>query len=139
MLSKSKLPICCAVIGISSGFTLMKLNVAHNNDVTKLSLLIVGAALCVLAPLGALVWTLKQQGRHRIPFPELLAILITIIGMMNPALHSSARWSVGGILFYTGLTSLMLLTLVRWQVRRKQNRAFQVAESGILVMEDLSR
>lgn len=63
MLAKKNTHIWLAFVGIVVGFTIMNLVVAHNNDPTKLAILIAGALLCVLSPLAALLWSLKRKAR----------------------------------------------------------------------------
>ena len=63
MLAKKNAHVWLAFVGIVVGFTMMNLVVAHNNDPTKLAILIAGASLCVLAPLTALMWSFKRKRR----------------------------------------------------------------------------
>ncbi|WP_413432591.1 hypothetical protein [Crateriforma spongiae] len=48
---KKHAPLLFAVGGIVVGFTLIRFNADHRNDITSLSLLLAGAAICASSPL----------------------------------------------------------------------------------------
>jgi hypothetical protein len=126
MLPKHNPHIWFAVAGVVAGFTMMNLNAAHNNDPTRLAILIAGALLCGLAPLAAFMWNLKQKGRFHIRPSGLLAVILMIVGFLGPSrVDALVPWRFGdifGLLFWSGFALLAFLLFRYWHATRRQNQ-----------------
>ena len=126
MLSKRNLHVWFAVAGIVVGFTMMNLNAAHNDDPTRLGILIAGAFLCGLAPLAAFMWNLKRKGRLHIRRSGMFAGILMIVGFLGPSrVDALVPWRFGdifGLLFWSGFALLGFLLLRYWHTTRRQNQ-----------------
>ena len=125
-MSKRNIHVWLAIAGIVTGFTMMKLSVVHNNDPTKLSILIAGALLCGVAPLAAFMWTLKRKGRLHLQPSGVFAVLLMIVGLLGPSrVDALVPWRFGdlfGLLFWSGFALLSFLLVRRWNTTRRQNQ-----------------
>lgn len=127
MLAKKNVHVWLALVGMVVGFTMMNLFVAHNNDPTKLAILIAGALLCVLAPLAAFMWSLKRKGRLHISQSGFLAGLLMVVGLLGPsrvdALVPFRLGDLFGLVFWSGFSLLCFLLIRYWHTTRRQNQA----------------
>ncbi len=127
MLAKKNVHVWLAFVGIVVGFTMMKLFVTHNNDPTKLAILISGALLCVTSPLAAFMWSLKRKGRLHIGRFGILAVLLMGVGLLGPSrVDGLVPWRFGdifGLIFWFGFALLCFLLVRYWHTTRRQNQA----------------
>jgi hypothetical protein len=127
MLTKKNVHVWLAVAGVVVGFTMMTLVIAHNNDPTKLAILIAGALLCVLAPLASFMWTLKRKRRLHISRSGFLAVLLMVVGLLGPsrveALVPFRLGDIFGLVFWSGFALLCFLLIRYWHTTRRQNQA----------------
>lgn len=123
MLSKRNLHVWLAVVGIVVGFTMMNLSAVHNNDPTRLGILIAGALLCGLAPF---MWTLKRKGRLHIRRSGVFAVVFMVVGFLGPSrVDALVPWRFGdifGLLFWSGFALLFFLMVRYWHTTRRQDQ-----------------
>ena len=122
---KKHAPLLVAVGGIVVGFTLIRFNADHRNDITSLTLLLAGAAICASSPAIALAWMMHRKGRFRVRWSGIACALLMVIGMMGPSrVDALVPYNFGdifGLFFWSGFLGLVIPMLVRWMHQRRQN------------------